>query len=189
VKRKRPGKVALALAGGGPFGAIYEIGALLALSDSIEGLDLNGLDSYVGVSAGGLLAAALANGIPIGRIHAQFIEDGGTADALAPGRFHAPRRFASTRAARGSCHRFFLRAAWRYATRGKAASGLESIAPLGRAIPTGLFDNEAIHRYLAGHFRRGGTHERFPQAEAAPLPCRRPDLDTGRERHLRASRA
>ena len=46
-------KIALALAGGGPLGAIYEIGALCALEDSLTGIDFNRLDHYVGVSAGG----------------------------------------------------------------------------------------------------------------------------------------
>jgi len=50
----------MALAGGGPLGAIYEVGALCALHDSLAGLDFNHLDHYVGVSAGGFIAAALA---------------------------------------------------------------------------------------------------------------------------------
>lgn len=63
--RAKPGKpcIGLALAGGGPLAAVYEIGALAALAESIEGLDLNEADIYVGISAGGILAAALANGI------------------------------------------------------------------------------------------------------------------------------
>ena len=32
-------RIGLALAGGGPIGAIYEIGALCALEDTIDGLD------------------------------------------------------------------------------------------------------------------------------------------------------
>jgi hypothetical protein len=54
--------VGLALAGGGPLGGIYEVGVLLALTDSFEGIDFNDLDVYVGVSSG-FVAAALANGI------------------------------------------------------------------------------------------------------------------------------
>ena len=56
-------RIALALAGGGPLGAIYEIGALCALDDTLIGLDLNACDHYLGVSAGGFISAALANGI------------------------------------------------------------------------------------------------------------------------------
>ena len=56
-------KTGLAIAGGGPVGAIYELGALRALDESIEGLKLHDLDVYVGVSSGALIAASLANGI------------------------------------------------------------------------------------------------------------------------------
>ncbi len=54
-------KIALALAGGGLEGAIYEIGALRALDEACEGLDLNQLFRSVGVSAGAFIAACLAN--------------------------------------------------------------------------------------------------------------------------------
>ena len=56
-------RIGLALAGGGPLGAIFEIGALCALEEAVRELDLNALDGYVGVSAGGVVAAALANGM------------------------------------------------------------------------------------------------------------------------------
>ena len=44
-------------------GAIYEIGALCALDESLDGIDFSRLDHYVGVSAGGFIAAGLANGV------------------------------------------------------------------------------------------------------------------------------
>ena len=42
-------RIGLALAGGGPLGAIYEIGALCALEEAVVSLDFNALDGYVGV--------------------------------------------------------------------------------------------------------------------------------------------
>ncbi|HEU5173632.1 MAG TPA: patatin-like phospholipase family protein, partial [Gemmatimonadaceae bacterium] len=54
------GGIGLALAGGGPVGAIYEIGALRALEDSLDTVDFTALSCYVGVSAGALLASCLA---------------------------------------------------------------------------------------------------------------------------------
>ena len=56
-------RTGLAVAGGGPVGAIYELGALRALDESIDGLRLHELDVYVGVSAGAFIAASLANRI------------------------------------------------------------------------------------------------------------------------------
>ena len=72
-------RVGIALAGAGPFGGIYEIGALLALADSLEGVDLNDLDVYVGVSSGGFVAAALANGISPTQMYRLFINEGANA--------------------------------------------------------------------------------------------------------------
>ena len=43
VNRLASPRVGLALAGGGPLGSIYEIGALTALAESLDGLDLNDL--------------------------------------------------------------------------------------------------------------------------------------------------
>ena len=66
LKDKKGGpKIGLALAGGGPLGGIYEIGALLALNEAIDGLDFADVDVYVGVSAGSFVASTLANGITV----------------------------------------------------------------------------------------------------------------------------
>ena len=81
--------IGLALAGGGPLGGIYEVGALLALADSLDGLDLNDLDVYVGVSSGGFVAAALANGLSPAQMYRLFIDDGADA-ALKPEIFLRP---------------------------------------------------------------------------------------------------
>jgi len=54
-------RIGLALGGGGPIGGIYEIGALRALDEALEGLDFNDLDVYVGVNSGSFVAAHLVN--------------------------------------------------------------------------------------------------------------------------------
>jgi NTE family protein len=134
MPRARRGKrhpVGLALAGGGPFGAVYEIGALIALEECIEGLDLNALDCYVGVSAGSFLSAALANGIGIADIYRLFIAGEKGEGAVAPALFKRP------------AYREYLRAL------------------LQRRIPTGLFDNESIHAYLSEAFARAGCTNDF----------------------------
>jgi hypothetical protein len=41
-----PPRIALALAGGGPLAAVYEIGALCALEEALEGLDFTRLQHY-----------------------------------------------------------------------------------------------------------------------------------------------
>src|SRR5512144_497244 len=89
TRRSRGSGIGLALAGGGPLGGIYEVGALLALTDSLEGIDFGDLDVYVGVSSGSFVAAALANGISPAQMYRLFINDGADA-ALTPEIFLRP---------------------------------------------------------------------------------------------------
>ena len=173
--RRRP--IGLALAGGGPFGAIWELGALMALEESIEGLDLNELDCYVGVSAGSFLAAALANGVPAAEICRIFIEGRQGAGALRPEMFMRPALREYLRRAR-AVPPLLARSAWRYLTRPLSAGALESFAALGRAIPTGVFDNEAIHRYLAEIFAQPGRTNDFRRLQRR-LYLVATDLDSG----------
>src|SRR5262245_61758829 len=71
---KRKGdRVGLAVAAGGPLGGTCEVGALLALGDTLDGIDLNALHAYVGVSAGAFIAAGLANGVSVSEMAQIFI--------------------------------------------------------------------------------------------------------------------
>lgn len=173
-RRKKTG---LALAGGGPFGAIYEIGALMALQESLDGLDLSELDCYVGVSAGSFLAAALANGIRVDEIYRLFIEDGRGQGALTPELFMRPALREYLQRAR-RVPPLLARSAWRYVTRPFAGGTLESFAALGSAIPTGIFDNEAIHEYLAEVFNQPGHTNDFRKLRRK-LYLVATDLDSG----------
>ena len=150
----------------------------MALQESLEGLDLNELDCYVGVSAGSFLAAALANRIPVDEIYRLFIEDGRGEGALTPELFMRPAFREYAQRAR-HVPPLLARAAWRYLTRPFAGGTLESFAALGRAIPTGVFDNEAIHHYLAAVFTQPGHTNDFRELSHR-LFLVATDLDTGR---------
>ena len=69
-----PHKVALCLGGGGVTGAMYQIGVLAALEDSVEGLKADGFDLYVGASSGASVAAALAGGRSVQRIYRAILD-------------------------------------------------------------------------------------------------------------------
>ena len=156
-KVSRP-RIALALAGGGPLGGIYEVGALIALAESLEGVDLNKLDVYVGVSSGGFVAAALANGVSPTQMYRVFID--GEADApLSPSVFLRPALSEFARRA-GSVPRLLAEATLDY-LRNPRRRFLESFAVLGRAIPTGLFDQRAVDAFLARLFSSAGRVDDF----------------------------
>ena len=130
------------------------MGTLLALADSIEGLDFNGLDVYVGVSSGGFVAAALANGISPAQMYRLFIDDGRDA-ALKPEIFLRPalREYARRLAALPP---LALRAGWQYLRDPRHRGVMESFATLSRAVPTGIFDNRIIDDFLRRRFAAPG---------------------------------
>src|SRR4051812_4039230 len=152
-------KIGLALAGGGPLGGIYEVGALLALADSLDGLDLNKLDVYVGVSSGGFVAAALANGISPSQMYRLFIEDGAEA-ALKPEIFLRPA-FAEFGRCLAALPALAGRATLQYLRDPFHRGVLESFATLAHAIPTGVFDNRAIDDFLSRLFAAPGRTNDF----------------------------
>lgn len=154
-----PRKIGLALAGGGPLGGIYEVGALLALADSLEGLDLNRLDAYVGVSSGGFVAAALANGLSPAQMYRLFIADGADA-ALKPEIFLRPafEEFGRRLAALPG---LAMRASLQYLRDPFHRGIMESFATLAQALPTGVFDNRAIDAFLAHLFAAPGRTNDF----------------------------
>jgi len=151
--------IGLALAGGGPLGGIYEVGALLALADSLEGLDFTDLDVYVGVSSGGFVAAALANGMSPAQMYRLFIEESADA-ALKPEIFLRPA-FSEFCRCLAALPGLAARATLQYLRDPLHRGVLESFATLAQAIPTGVFDNRAIDDFLAKLFAAPGRTNDF----------------------------
>ncbi len=137
----------VALGGGGPLGAIYEIGALVALGEALQGLDLTDCGVYVGVSSGGFLAAGLANGISPKSMHEMFIESDFADDPFEPELLLRPAiaeyaiRLALVPGLLASATHDFL-------DHGGTAGFFESFGRLARALPTGVFDNAGVGAYL-----------------------------------------
>ncbi|NLH48104.1 MAG: hypothetical protein GX444_05805 [Myxococcales bacterium] len=61
--RKKNAKIALVLAGGAVSGGTYKIGGLKALSDLMINRDVTDFDTYVGLSAGAIIACPLSIGL------------------------------------------------------------------------------------------------------------------------------
>ena len=156
----RAGGIGLACAGGVLEGAFYEVGVLCALEETVEGLDLTSLQAYAGVSAGAVLVAALANGIPPREMAHAIVGGLGPELDLQPERlFSADLKRQAMRLARlpvalGGSILEYLRSPAR-------TSVLSALSGIMEALPLSLFDNAPLERYLAGVFSLGGRTNDF----------------------------
>jgi predicted acylesterase/phospholipase RssA len=150
----------LALAGGGPLGAIYEIGALLALDEVLVGLDLANCDVYVGVSSGGFIAAGLANGLTPRAMYEMFIESEAADDRFEPEVLLRPA-FAEYGRRISTLPGLLVSATQQYLKGARSHGFFESFQQLTRALPTGIFDNSAIGAYLTRLFSVPGRTDDF----------------------------
>ena len=177
---KRAGKrskVALAMAGGGPLGAIYEIGALTALSEALDGVDLNHLDMYVGVSAGGIIGAGLANGITPREMCRMFIESDESEQPFDPSILTQPA-FGEYWARLQHLPPLLARATWHYLTNRRGQGMFESFQRLTRVIPTGVFSNQGLLDFLTRTFTQPGRSNDFRTLKTK-LYLVATDLDSG----------
>ncbi len=143
---KQP-RIGLAMAGGGPLGAIYELGALRALDESIDGLSLHALDTYVGVSAGAFLAASLANNMSTAQMCRIFMDRKDAEFAFRPESFLKP------------AYREYLRQIKRIPkVTGEALIELlknplgfgvsETFNAISQLLPTGVFNNSTVNDFI-----------------------------------------
>jgi NTE family protein len=170
-------RIGLAIAGGGPIGAMYELGALRALDEACDGLDLTRLDCYVGVSSGAFFAAGLANRMDTAELCRIFIS-GESADVT-----FRPETFL-----RPALPEYLRRATALPRLTAKLASDLwlgrgdsrwsDLVTRVGGLVPTGLFDNAQVERFLRGVFTRHGRSNDFRTLERA-LYVIGVDLDSG----------
>lgn len=149
----------LALAGGGPLGAFYEVGTLHAISESFEGIDLTNFDMYVGVSSGAMIAAGLVNGYDTADMGLVFIHNASPEFPVRPGLFLRPafreylRRLNSIPGLAADILMQYLR--------DPGKDWAEAIDPIGRLLPTGLCDNRPFERFLAEMFSGPGRTNDF----------------------------
>ncbi len=158
-------RVGLACAGGVVEGAFYEIGVLCALDEAVEGLDLTALDVYVGVSAGAILTACLANGIPPRDVARAMLSVEASPDALAPEAVFRPALATYAARAAGVPVRV-LGAIARYAADPRDISLFGSLLELATALPVGLFDNRPLEQHLARVFSAEGRTNDFRELPA-----------------------
>ncbi|HEX8755973.1 MAG TPA: patatin-like phospholipase family protein [Steroidobacteraceae bacterium] len=176
-RRTGRGKLAIALAGGGPLGAFYALGALHALSEAIAGRALTGFDVYVGVSSGSLVAAGLANGFDTTTLGMTFIHDESTLFPFSPGALLRPAfgQYASRLARIPQV----LAGIARQLSRDPLHNGWAAImGALGELVPAALFDNAGLERYLHAVFTSEGHTDDFRRLPGQ-LHVVATDLNTG----------
>ncbi len=179
-KCKPIAKIGLALAGGGFLGAAYELGALAALAEAIDGLQLNQLDAYVGVSAGSFVAAGLANGISPYQMVRMFVDSEDLETSFDPASLVQPAYrelgiavkslpkagLAAVRIAANNLPLGVRPMLWR---------ALEEITP---ALPTGLLSTELAQVKLAQILSKAGRTDDF-RALRPTLRVVATDIDSG----------
>lgn len=170
-------KIGLAIAGGGPLGAIYELGALRALDEGIEGLRLHQLDNYVGVSAGAFLATSLANQVTTSQMCRIFMGSPGAEFTFEPESFLRPA-FGEFMERAGNLPGALYALISEAVKHPSRLGRLESIGELSRVLPTGIFDNETIDHFVSRVLDRPGRTNDFRKLETS-LRIVAMDLDTG----------
>lgn len=163
-------KIAMCLPGGGAAGAMFQIGALAALEDALDGLEVSSFDLYVGSSGGASVAAALAGGLPIQRMYRAFLDPADVYFGLE--RKHLLRiDFAEWRRTVPAFIAAFSEGAGAFMRGGAPPTSAlwEQLDKLADALPTGLFSLDGYERFLEEFFIRRGVPNSF---FALPRPLR-----------------
>jgi predicted acylesterase/phospholipase RssA len=176
VAARKRARIGLALAGGGPVGGIYEVGAMAALAEALDGLDFTGFDIYVGVSSGAFISAAVANGLGPAKLARMLVEND-TDDVFDPEMLLRPafgeylRRALAVPVLFWSSLRQYLSDPWHLRL-------VEAFQGLSHAIPAGVFNSSGIDQLLRRLFSTGGRSNDFRQLKHR-LFIVATDLDTG----------
>jgi predicted acylesterase/phospholipase RssA len=175
-------QVALSLPGGGLTGALYQVGALAALEDGIEGFD--GFKVYIGHASGAILAAALAGGISANRLYRALLDPADPFFPIERRHLMAPdlvewQRMLTTalRALGQGVSRLDPRRSTTTAV-GPVDRVLFELDRLEDSLPAGLFTMDRFERFLAEFFARRDIPSSFGAMSRA-LRVVAYELDTG----------
>lgn len=167
----------LCLGGGGITGAMYEVGCLAALEESVEGFSASDFDVFVGTSSGATVATVLAGGFPAMRLYRALLDP---ADDFFPlKRNHLMRLGASEWRRVGAS----VVGAARRLVSAAASRPLEidlwnELDRFWDSLPAGIFALDGYEDFLEAFMTRRGISQRF---EALPrrLFLIASDLDLG----------
>ena len=178
VSGRSPAKIGLALAGGGPAGSIYEIGAIRALDEAIEGVDFNDLDVSVGVSAGAFITACLANNLSTAQLCRAIVKAEPGEHPFVPENFLSPA-FGTMFRSGLKVPKLLTEALWEMIRHPLDTSLFEPMTRLSRALPVGIFNNDPVRAYLKKIFSMHGRTDDFRKLRRKLIVVAT-DLDSGR---------
>lgn len=196
-KRKKNPKVALVLAGGAVSGGAFKLGGIKALDDFLVNRKTTDFDTYIGLSAGAVLAVPLAGGISPAEMLKSLEGQSELLDRFQALDFYSPnfREFATRPVEYALSAAFYLPSTIRDLVRSapKLSSAIDNAAreylanpsrsnlakiggPLAEwywnrpnfpslldHIPTGLFDNTSIERYVRRNLESAAMPNEFKQ--------------------------
>jgi predicted acylesterase/phospholipase RssA len=175
-----PVKIALCLLGGGAMGAMFQIGALAALEDAIEGFQASEFDLFLGNAAGASVAAALAGGLPVQRIYRAFLDPADVYFNLERG--HLLRvdiaEWRRTVLSAASALRHGASSLLAGRTTEVPAKLSQELDRLYDSLPAGIFTLDGYERFLESFFARRGVPNAFAELPR-PLRVVAHDLDSG----------
>ncbi|MFL5867676.1 MAG: patatin-like phospholipase family protein [Thermoleophilaceae bacterium] len=147
-RRRRRSRTALVLGGGGFTGGVYEIGALRALDLLAVNRTVNQFDVYVGTSAGSFVASLAANGVTpeeMMRVVNQQVptpfRDVDRSTLMRPNYLEFLQATALLPLRLLGLGRNML-------TQLRSSSVIDLAVGLAEALPSGLYDGQAVERYL-----------------------------------------
>jgi len=151
---------ALALAGGGVVGGLYEVGVLLALDALFENFTTGDFDFYVGSSAGAFVAALLANRVTPAQIRDAIETDERTLPRLSGARFVSLpwRAYLATLPRLAAT---VPRLAYDLWTHWREVVLLDALGPLLATLPAGAFTLDGVETYVRRALTRGGRTNDF----------------------------
>lgn len=153
--------IGLACAGGVIEGAIYEVGALCALDEAIDGADLPDLDMYVGVSSGALIAGMLANGVAPRELSRGVVSESEDDSLnLEPEVLFRPAMGEYVGRLRKLPGKVLSSLSY-YLRNPGDLSLFGLFSTFGSVLPTGLFNNASLERFLADALATGGRTNDF----------------------------
>lgn len=151
----------MVLMGGGIMGAAWEIGCLTALDRMLRGrCATNQFDAYIGISAGSVIAALLANRVPPARLYEAIINDeDGPFNFSRNDIYRADKRQLAL--ALGRILKNFARSANQYYRRQKRLAKSDLFYILQEQVPSGFFSLAPMQRYICQTFENEGLIDNF----------------------------